>query len=78
MPHLSQSKIKKLMAIGKTYSCPFHLPPFLKRHNPFFDMSKIENCPVKTLKFISAVAKVGCHYGIHIVNKRKLMEIMSK
>jgi hypothetical protein len=78
MKILSESKVNKLIKIGEEYNCPFHLPPFMGRLNPFLDISNVENDTVKAIKMLSDTFKLGCKNKIHYINDRVLMEIEPK
>ena len=78
MKTLSKSKVNKLIKIADAYNCPFHLPPFMGRLNPFLDISNIENDTVKAIRVIMEATKLGCSPKIHYINDRVLMEIEPK
>ena len=79
MKFLSQNKIDKLKKLGDQYNCPIYLPPFLGRHNPFLDVSKISHDAVKIMHLQELVEEaIGCDYEIHFVGKKRFMEITPK
>ena len=79
-----KTKVKKLSSIDvlvlqkmeKKYNCPFYFPPFQKRLNPFFDITKMDHNPIKSKRFLASLGRMNiCHKRV-VVGDRRFLEIV--